>query len=301
MISPRAPQLADDAAEGRSVPPLPIGLHEGRLRVLANPIALDGRVTWYPDHVRGFTSVNCYVISEGSITLLIDSGVTVHRDAVIAQLGQCTSGEPLSIVHTRIGEYPAICNTTAIAEEIAVEGLYAGFPDAIGWVEFRPRAERRQSDHPWAIGHAPESRLIPREEPGLPIGRQGRHLHAIPTPLRLLPSQWFYDDGSHTLFTGDAFTHAWRESAAGPWIADDAGPGTTTQEVLEHLLMRCWWLTDAKRHIEIQRALESVFKRYTVETIAPGYGCIIHGPTAVERHYNMMQAAIEQLARGTRR
>jgi hypothetical protein len=45
-------------------------------------------------------------------------------------------------------------------------------------------------------------------------------------------------------------------------------------------------------HADIQAALEEVFTTYDVETIAPGYGCIIHGRREVERHYQLLYDAI---------
>jgi hypothetical protein len=280
--------------------PAPLELHEGRLHALVNPIELDGRVTWYPAAVRGFAPVNCYLATEGETALMIDTGVSVHRDALVRQLQDCLPGDRLAIAHTRIAEYPAICNTTAIAERVPVEALYAGFPGAFDWLEFRPRGDRPSGGPSWAIGHAPESRVAARDE-GLAIGDGGRRLHIFPAAVRLLPSQWFYDDGTRTLFSGDAFSHAWRATSAGPWIADDDAGGIDPDEVLDHLLARCWWLAGAASRGEIRRALEEVFATYEIETIAPGYGCIIHGRREVERHYELLHGAIERLGRGSER
>lgn len=260
-----------------------------RLVLLANAVELDGRVAWYPDSVRGFASVNAYLLLEGEDAVLVDTGVTAHREAVIGQIRASLPGETLSIAFTRIGEYAAICNTMAIAERVPVEALYAMVPQAIDWVEFRLRADR--PDIGWAIGHPPDNRIAGREH-GVPVGSAGRRLHPMPTPVRLLPSQWLYDDGTKTLFTGDAFSHAWRDSPDGPWVVDDAARGIDPGGVAEHLFARCWWIPGAKRKTEIQRGVADVFETYDVETIAPGFGCVIQGRREVERHYEMLQAAI---------
>ncbi len=285
--------VADGDAVGT---PAPVELYAGRLHALVNPIELDGRVAWYQPHVRGYTTVNCYLAVEDGQALLVDTGVTVHRDALIRQLGRCLRGSRLSIAHTRVAEYPATCNTTAVAESLPVEAIYAGFPDALALLEFRPREERSVRRPPWALRRAPESRWTSRED-GIELGDQGRRFHAMPAAVRLLPSQWFYDDGTRTLFSGDAFTHARRDSPAGPWIVDDRAEGIAPEEVLDHLLVRCWWLAGAQRHGELQAALEDVFTTYDVETIAPGYGCIIHGRREVERHYQLLHDAIGASAR----
>jgi flavorubredoxin len=287
-----ASATVDEADVDQVSAPAPIELVPDRLYALVNPIELDGRIAWYRAQVRGHTSVNCYLAIEGDEAVLIDTGVTVHRDALVQQLRSVLVGGRLSIAHTRVAEYPAICNTIAIAESLPVDAIYAGFPDALGWLEFRPRADRLSH---WALGRPPESRVVSRED-GLAIGERGRRVHVMPAAVRLLPSHWFYDDGTGALFTGDTFTHARRRSPAGPWTVDDRADGIAPAEVLEHLLARCWWLPGAQRHGEIQSMLEQVFTTYDIETIAPGYGCVIHGRREVERHYQFLYDAIGRSA-----
>jgi flavorubredoxin len=272
-----------------------ITLHGGRLTVLANPIELDGRVAWYPGAVRGFTASNSYLLTEGTDTLMVDTGVTVHRDALIDQVREHLPGGGLSIVYTRIAEFAAICNTTALAEQVPVEALYAPFDGALGWVEFRPRADRPPAPA-WASGRAPESRVISWED-GVAIGKGGRRLRPIRPPLRLIPSQWHYDDGTKTLFSGDTFTNTWRPMPNGPWLLDDDVSGSEPEAVRDHLLARFWWLASAEFLSDVQRALEDVFTAHEIETIAPGYGCVIDGRAQVERQYQLMQDAIGGLGR----
>lgn len=266
----------------------PLLLQDG-LVLLANPVELNGKVAWFPDTVRGYASVNAYLLIEGHVAMMIDTGVTAHRDAVIAQIRSALPGRVLSIAFTRIGEYAAICNATAIAEEVPVEAVYAMVPESWTWLEFRPRASRARIRY--AIGRPPVS-LLTSTDGGMPVGSGSRRLHAMRNPVRLLPSQWMYDDGTKTLFTGDTFSHSWRDTPDGPWVLDDAAYGVDPAAVRDHLFARCWWIPKAQRQFEIQQALADVFETFEVETIAPGYGCVIQGRAAVERHYQMVQDAI---------
>ena len=50
---------------------------------------------------------------------------------------------------------------------------------------------------------------------------------------------------------------------------------------------RYWWLEGAPTDT-IRRGIAKVFETYDVETIAPGYGCILRGRNVVERHYRML-------------
>ena len=50
---------------------------------------------------------------------------------------------------------------------------------------------------------------------------------------------------------------------------------------------RYWWLEGAPTD-SIRRGIANVFEKYDVETIAPGYGCILRGRKVVQRHYQML-------------
>ena len=50
---------------------------------------------------------------------------------------------------------------------------------------------------------------------------------------------------------------------------------------------RYWWLEGAPTD-SIRRGIDDVFDKYDVETIAPGYGCVLRGRKVVARHYRML-------------
>ena len=50
---------------------------------------------------------------------------------------------------------------------------------------------------------------------------------------------------------------------------------------------RYWWLEGAPTD-SIRRGIDAVFDKYDIETIAPGYGCILRGRKVVQRHYKML-------------
>ena len=50
---------------------------------------------------------------------------------------------------------------------------------------------------------------------------------------------------------------------------------------------RYWWLEGAPTD-SIRRGIADVFEKYDVETIAPGYGCVLRGPQGGGAHYKML-------------
>ena len=108
-------------------------------------------------------------------------------------------------------------------------------------------------------------------------------------PIRLIATRWLYDRATRTLFSSDMFTHVWRDAATGPWIVTDTDNDPTAPRDVRSFMLntRYWWLEGAPTD-SIRRGIGNVFDTYDIETIAPGYGCILHGRNVVARHYRML-------------
>jgi hypothetical protein len=112
-------------------------LAEGQLYALQNAYQLDGRVSSYPESVRGFTAANCYLLKENDGALLLDTGFAAHEEAILAQLGELLDDDtPLYLFPLRINEFMSVCNAMAIAERFNVVACYAPIPDVDCWLDF---------------------------------------------------------------------------------------------------------------------------------------------------------------------
>ena len=71
-------------------------------------------------------------------------------------------------------------------------------------------------------------------------------------------------------------------------VTDRDNDPTSLRDVRSFMLnTRYWWLEGAPTD-SIRRGITEIFKKYDIETIAPGYGCILSGRKVVERHYRML-------------
>ena len=50
---------------------------------------------------------------------------------------------------------------------------------------------------------------------------------------------------------------------------------------------RYWWLEGVSTD-SMRRGIGDIFDKYDIETIAPGYGCILRGRKVVASHYRML-------------
>jgi hypothetical protein len=262
-------------------------LAENRLYALQNPFPLDGRVSSYPASARGFSVANSYLLKQPDAAMLIDTGFGKDEPTIRAQIEDLIApGLPLSLFPLRLNEFMSINNVASFAGHFNVETCYTSNIDAALWFDFGDAGGRDilASMKVTAVGRADT----------IELGQLGRAIDVMNAPIRLIATRWLYDAATRTLFSSDLFTHVWRDATTGPWIVRDTdknsadGDATSPRDVRSFMLnTRYWWLEGAPTD-SIRRGIGAVFDKYDIETLAPGYGCILSGRSVVARHYQML-------------
>jgi flavorubredoxin len=254
---------------------------EGKLYALQHPFALDGRVSSYPMSARGYSVVNSYLLKQRDTAMLIDTGFGKDEPAIRAEIESLIApGSPLSLFPLRLNEFMSINNVATFAGHFNVDQCYTSNPDAALWFDFG-------TDNSRSILDAMTVNAVTRADT-IQLGKHGRAIDVMQAPIRLIATRWLYDRATQTLFASDMFTHVWRDSANGPWIVTDADDTTTAKDLRSFMLnTRYWWLEGAPTD-SIRRGIDAVFDKYDIETIAPGYGCVLRGRKVVARHYRML-------------
>jgi flavorubredoxin len=257
-------------------------LAEGKLYALQHPFALDGRVSSYPMSARGYSVVNSYLLKQSDTAMLIDTGFGKDEPAIRAEIEQLIApGSPLSLFPLRLNEFMSINNVEAFAGHFNVEQCYTSNVDAALWFDFGAKSDGR------SILESMRVTAVTRADT-IEVGKTGRPIDVMQAPIRLIATRWLYDRATRTLFSSDLFTHVWRDRANGPWVVTDENDTTTERELRSFMLnTRYWWLEGAPTE-SIRRGIGDVFDKYAIETIAPGYGCILHGRKVVARHYRLL-------------
>jgi flavorubredoxin len=258
-------------------------LAEGKLYALQNQFALDGRVSAYPASARGFSVANSYLLTQPDAALLIDTGFGKDEATIRGQIESLIRpGQPLSMFPLRLNEFMSINNVESFAGHFNVETCYTSNIDAALWFDFGAKAEGRD------ILKSMNVTAVTRADT-IELGKHGRPIDVSHAPIRLIATRWLYDRATKTLFSSDLFTHVWRDTMQGPWIVNEADNDATSPSDLRSFMLntRYWWLEGAPTD-SIRRGIDAVFDKFDVETIAPGYGCILRGRKVVERHYRML-------------
>jgi len=258
-------------------------LADDRLYALQNPFALDGRVSSYPASARGFSVANSYLLTQSDAAMLIDTGFGKDEAAIRAQIETLVApGLPLSMFPLRLNEFMSINNVESFAGHFNVETCYTSNPDAALWFDFGAKAEGRD------ILKSMKVTAVTRADT-IQLGKDGRAIDVMQAPIRLIATRWLYDRATRALFSSDMFTHVWRDTRKGPWIVTGNDDDSTSLRNIRSFLLntRYWWLEGAPTD-SIRRGIGNVFDKYDIETIAPGYGCILSGRNVVARHYQLL-------------
>ena len=280
------PQKARDAAPG-------VGqiaaLSAGKLYALQHPYALDGRVSSYPASARGFSVANSYLLTQRDAAMLIDTGFGKDEPIIRTQIESLIApGLPLSLFPLRLNEFMSINNVETFAGHFNIDQCYTSNTDAALWFDFGAKVDGR------SILDSMKVTAVTRADT-IQLGQQGRAIDVMQAPIRLIATRWLYDRATKTLFSSDMFTHIWRDRADGPWIVTDDDDATTRGEVRSFLLnTRYWWLEGAPTG-SMRRGIAEVFDKYDIETIAPGYGCILRGRKVVQRHFRMLDEILKDM------
>ncbi|MDP2711275.1 MAG: hypothetical protein Q8O56_08650 [Solirubrobacteraceae bacterium] len=269
--------------------PEPVELVADRLYALAHRYELDGRASTHPPDVRGHATMNAYLLIEDQRALLIDTGLSIHQQAILDQLGALLpAGFPLSIWLLRIGEFSSICNVRPITESFNVQTIYGGQGEPPRWVDFRP--EFVPAGTPVGAGALAAVRSATVSAGGtVSIDPGGRELLAFNAPLRLLPTLWVYDERTATLFTSDSFSHALPAGEDAVPLVTDASEREGAAALLRRHLVRTryWWLPGARTSL-IREQIATIFDGRDIERIAPAYGCIFEGRDVVARERRLL-------------
>jgi hypothetical protein len=258
-------------------------LADDRLYALQNPFALDGRVSSYPASARGFSVVNSYLLTQPDAAMLIDTGFGKDEPVIRAQIESLIApGLPLSMFPLRLNEFMSKKNVESFAYHFNVETCYTSNPDAALWFDFGAKENGR------SILDSMRVTAVTRADT-IELGKGGRAIDVMQAPIRLIATRWLYDRSTKTLFASDMFTHVWRDTERGPWIVDESDNDPTSLRDVRSFMLntRYWWLEGAPTD-SIRRGIDAVFEKFDVETIAPGYGCILRGRNVVARHYKML-------------
>ena len=277
-----------------------VELVDNELFLLGGVEPIDGRLSHYPDKTIGkYAPYNCYLLRSGSEDLLIESGAASHHPVIGSQLRELLR-DRAGLRRMAVTRVEPECNSNIpnLVRDFGVESVHSlSGMSALQYFPVTPREMR-------AAGFDASSTELQMMDFGvkciplvdgeaIALGGKDR-LEPFRSPLRVLPTMWFYDGATRTLFCSDIF---------GGHVSDTPS-ARTNSEVLSGERMLAGMLDDLKQKFGwlsqgylagIADTLETYFLRRNIEILAPTRGNVVVGAKAVEANWRALIRALRTL------
>jgi hypothetical protein len=250
---------------------------------------------WIPRDVRGFIPFQGYVLRDGGQFLMLDGGLPVHRAEVRAGVAALIGDSHERRFMMTRRELDTILNLPWLTHDFSFQMLYCG--GDLSPIDFFEKMDDASFDLTIkSLVETPFDFL----KPG-PLGNIGRlELEMLRGALMVLPTYWFYEKTTRTLFSSDCWGFVPMASASDSRLRTPSDSELSAEQVEKFLNMKFDWLASID-NTPLAADLEAVFANRPVDRICPTSGCIIEGRTAVERLVDQTLAALKTMAKRPRR
>jgi flavorubredoxin len=246
--------------------------------VLTDLVPIDGRVSWIPQDARGFEPYNEYIVLSDDRALLIDTGVALHEDSVLASLREVIGSRELVVFITRI-ELDCLGNLGRI-------------------FDLFPRVQVTTSNIVplLKLVHIADTTPPPLPPVRLPIGSTLAQfgfprLRIYEALIRTLGATWLWDENTGTLFTTDIFCTDMLSSADQAVLRRDSADLQSPDAVRNFVLRKFDWLESADSK-KLLPPWETFFSQVHPAALAPIHGRVQVGRDLVSQVVGTYRKAI---------
>jgi flavorubredoxin len=275
-----------------------IEILKDELFLLGDAEQIDDRLSWYPADCYGqYVFYNSYLLRGGRECLLVESGVVPHHPTIRRQLnGLLAERDSLNRIAVTRNEPECVCNIPNLVNDFGVGSVHS-LP-LMSSLQFLRGGDLRAASFD---ARAAELQLlefgvqcIPAEgSKDIPIGGKAR-LEVFETPLRVLPTNWFYDRQTRTLFCSDTFCGETSETRDIRTSTDVVSECEMTARLSRDLTRKFDWLVRSDLS-GIIGDLERYFGERQIDILAPTRGNVIVGRRAVELRLRALIQVLKNL------
>ena len=257
-------------------------LIEDRLYRLGGVVPLDGRISWVPSHVRGYDPASCYLLREGDVGLLVDTGLRRNLEEVAAQLDAVASDlRRLDVFLTRF-EPDCLVNLDLVHRRYPIAAIYGGGvhnPFDI----FENLAPERVVESDFGVELV---RVAPGERIHL---TDERYVDLLTTPVRVLPTHMLHDPATGALMTSDNFSELHLRTIDEPRVAPAAEALGSEAALRDHVLTKFDWVASANG-VALAERLDQQLEGREIAILAPTHGRVATDrvPERIEQFKNVL-------------
>ncbi|MEA3027535.1 MAG: hypothetical protein QOF91_2820 [Alphaproteobacteria bacterium] len=267
-----------------------VALRAPYLYALGGTVPADRPLSFFPERKRGWLSVQCYVLRDIDSFLVLDTGLTIHRDAIAEGLHALVGDTSERVMVSTRREPDAIINLPWIVTDLRIQKVYAGgeltpldFFDKVDFASARAHIEA-------SAGVTPASLM-----PGAIISVGRLQLEVLRTSLRVLFTNWFYEATTRTLFSSDSWGLLTSPESGLPRAVTPADADISPDAIVEFLAVKFDWLMGINT-APIIADLEALVADRPIDRICPTYGSIIEGADACAQVFENTLEALRRVS-----
>lgn len=283
---------------GPAAPVHPTCLAVDSLYVIGATVPVDSRISWYAkEHHGRHLPFNTYVLKDGEETLLLESGVPAIFDSLASQLRGLLGGQTVHRIAVTRNEPDCVANLPHWVRDFGLTTVHS--PGLMNTLQFFPSdapALETVFDH-----RSTELQMLSfgiRCAPALPGGTipvsATRELEVLAVPLKVLPTAWYYDRSTRTMFCSDSFSDETSVYENARMIRSADPHDVLVRRARRHFEGKFNWLARSDL-TSVIADLEKIFANYEIDILAPNRGLLIHGRLAVEAKIEALLIALKAL------
>lgn len=281
-VSPSLPQTLP-----RSV----TNVADGKIFALGPSIETSRCHAWIAPNVPGWMPFQCYVLRDGGELIMLDGGFPVMRDAVHEGLTALVPGTRKRRFMMTRRELDTILNLPWIAHDFAFDSAHCG--GDLSPIDFFEKIDDASIDAQIkTLMDAPFSFV----KPGETYEAGSLRLEMIRASLMVLPTFWFYEATTRTLFTSDCFGIVPQTSPADPRVVRPWDDQISAARIRAFLNAKFDWLRGIDNR-PLAKDLVKVFSDRAIDRVCPNLGCIIEGRAAVDHLLEQTLVALSDMTK----
>jgi hypothetical protein len=260
---------------------------DGKVFALGASVQAERCRAWIARDVNGWIPFQCYVLRDAGKLIMLDGGLPVIRDAVRDGLAALTPGARERRFMMTRRELDTILNLPWIVHDFEFDSAHCG--GDLSPIDFFEIIDDASIDAQIrTLMEAPFTFAKPGETTEIGSLR----LEMIRASLMVLPTFWFYEAATRTLFTSDCFGVVPQKAPGDPRVVTPSDDDISAERIRAFLDVKFDWLRGIDNR-PLARDLEKVFSDRRIDRICPNLGCIIEGRGAVDR---LLEQTLKALA-----
>lgn len=247
--------------------------------------------TWLMPGMDGVIGISCYVVRDGDQALIVDSGLSIHRDIIREGLGALLAGATTRQFAMTRREPDAIINLPFLVKEFDLGAVYCG--GVLNPLDFFERVDQQSLEsHVSAIAHA----SVDWAKPGSVLLVGALQVEVLRTSIVVLPKTHLYERRTGTLLGSDTWGFLSQTGTAALDSVTTWSERLSREAIARYLRHKFDWLCGIDTTPIVDDLLE-LRRKCDIQRICCSYGGIIEGESLSRRVLDETIEAVRMLGR----